>query len=364
MRFHLVSLPHTQTTDDFSSCAYTQKVRGFARMMMELGHEVFLYAGEFNNAPCTEHVSCISEAGRLAACGGLHYTQASFDGALPHWVDFNRAVIAAIQHRIQPKDFICVISGRNAKPIADAFFPGSMTVEFGIGYGGTFSQYRIWESYAWMHTVYGAQCATRDPHTIDGIWFDAVIPGYLDITEFPFSEEKDDYFLYVGRLTDRKGWKIAEEICKHRGKRLIIAGQGDTPTYGEHVGSVVPPARNLLMMRAQALIMPTVYIEPFGNVAIEAMACGTPVISTDWGAMTETVIEGVTGFRCRTFQEFVEATYNVKHLNCKNIRSWVAQNYSLAVIAKQYERHFHRLMNLWTDGWYYLPSTQRKSEAA
>jgi glycosyltransferase involved in cell wall biosynthesis len=223
MRFHLVSLPHTQTTEGFSSCAYTQKVRNFARMMMGLGHEVFLYSGEFNTAPCTEHVSCVSEAERLAALGGVYYTQASFDVSLPHWTKFNETVIGAIRDRIQKKDFICVITGKNAKPIADAFFPGYMTVEFGIGYGGTFSQYKVWESYAWMHTCYGTQHSNSDPHGIDGVWFDAVIPGYLDIEQFPFSKEKDDYFLYVGRLIDRKGWHIAEEVCKHRGKRLIIA---------------------------------------------------------------------------------------------------------------------------------------------
>ena len=51
IRFHLVSLPHTNTTEAFSSCAFTEKVRKFAAMMKGLGHEVILYAGEFNEAP-------------------------------------------------------------------------------------------------------------------------------------------------------------------------------------------------------------------------------------------------------------------------------------------------------------------------
>jgi glycosyltransferase involved in cell wall biosynthesis len=118
------------------------------------------------------------------------------------------------------------------------------------------------------------------------------------------------------------------------------------------------------MMRAQALIMPTTYVEPFGNVAIEAMACGTPVICTDWGAMTETVIHGKTGYRCRTFQEFIEASYCVKHLDPNEIRNHVAQNYSLEVIGPKYERYFERLLTLWTDGWYYLPPLLKVEVAA
>ena len=54
MRFHVVSLPHTNTTESFAVCAYTEKVRKFCIMMKALGHTVYLYAGEQNEAPCDE----------------------------------------------------------------------------------------------------------------------------------------------------------------------------------------------------------------------------------------------------------------------------------------------------------------------
>ena len=63
MRFHVVALPHTQVTKKFSGCAFTEKVRRFCIMMNDLGHEVFLYAGETVEAPVTELITCV-EIGR------------------------------------------------------------------------------------------------------------------------------------------------------------------------------------------------------------------------------------------------------------------------------------------------------------
>jgi len=59
--FHVVSLPHTQTTAEYVSCAYTQKVIKFSKMMKDLGHTVYVYSSEENEAPCDEHFSIISK---------------------------------------------------------------------------------------------------------------------------------------------------------------------------------------------------------------------------------------------------------------------------------------------------------------
>jgi glycosyltransferase involved in cell wall biosynthesis len=349
MRFHLISLPHTQTTDAFSACAFTEKVRKFCIMMTRLGHEVFLYAGAQNDAPCTEHITCISEDDRRKAVGASHYCLASFDARLPHWQTFNGNAIREIGKRIQKTDFICVIGGTSHQPIAMAF-PHHMTVEFGIGYPGTFAKYRVFESYAWMHTVYGAQAG--NPAAADGHFFDDVIPGYFEVERFPFSAEKDDYYFFIGRLIERKGYSIAVETCKRLGARLLIAGQGTPPEYGEYLGVIGPEERGRIMSRARAVFVPTTYIEPFGNVAVEAQGCGTPVISTDWGAMTETVEHGKTGFRCRMLSEFLDAATKVDALDYAYIRERAQRLYSLETIALRYERYFSRLLTLWDRGWY------------
>lgn len=350
MRFHVVALPHTHTTKEYIACAYTAKVINFCRMMMDRGHEVFLYGGEQNEAPCTEHIVVVSELERADHVGDKHFTEASFDYTLPIWRHANHRTANCIRKRAQKEDFICVIAGLAQKPIADAL-PHMICVEFGIGYGGVFSKYRVFESYAWMHMVYGAQSG-GNPHVSDGHWWDEVIPGYLDPDMFPFSGEKDDYFLFVGRLVDRKGYGIAAAVAKELNTKLIMCGQGTPPEGVEYRGVVGPEERGLLMSRARAVFVPTIYVEPFANVHVEAMTCGTPVITTDWGVFTETVVNGFNGFRCRMFGEFVEAAKNVHNLNYKAIREHAISSYSLSVIGKRYEEYFERLLTLWGKGWY------------
>lgn len=340
MRFHVVSLPHTHTTKAFSWCAYTEKVRKFCNMMSSLGHQVFLYANEKNEAVCHEHIVT------------SHFREENgyipqFSPTNNYFLTMNGVTINELEKRLQPKDFICLIGGTAQKPIADAF-PNHMTVEFGVGYGGVFAPYRVFESYAWMHTVYGSLYGT---HEADGRFYDAVIPNYFEDEDFPYAKNKGDYYLFIGRLIDRKGYKIASDVCKHLGRKLIIAGSGTPPEYGEYVGVVGPKERGELMSRAIAVFAPTLYIEPFGGVTAEAMMCGTPVITTDWGAFSETVIQGETGFRCRTLQEFVNAAKAAAYLESKKIRKYAQQRFSTDSVKYQYEKYFERLLDLWDEGW-------------
>jgi glycosyltransferase involved in cell wall biosynthesis len=353
MRFHVVSLPHTHTTDAFAACAFTQKVTRFCAMMKARGHEVILYAGEKNDAPCDEHVICVDESQRLQMVGARHYTEADWNH--PLWGGFNARVVEAMRPRLRPKDFICLIGGLAHKPIADAF-PSHLSVEFGVGYAGTFAEFRVFESYAWMHMVYGAQAGNAA--AADGHFFDAVIPNQIEPALFPAGAGDGEYCLYVGRLVDRKGYRIAQEVCEKLGRRLILAGPGPQQGYGEFVGEVGPEERARLMGGALALFAPTLYVEPFGTVTIEAMACGTPVICTDWGAFTETVQQGVDGFRCRTQAEFIAAVGNVATLDRGAIRQRALSRFGVDVVAVQYESYFERLSTLWGAGWYQEANTE------
>ncbi len=320
--------------------------------MHNLGHEVFLYAGKEVEAPVSELITCVSETDRAEAVKVVpHYTQFPFDGWL--WDKFNAKAIEEIGQRIEQKDFICLIGGSAQKPIADAF-PAHLSVEFGVGYGGVFAKFRVFESYAWMHSIYAGW---KNPTTADGQFYDAVIPGYLEPEMFPMGDglgdENGEYYLFIGRLIDRKGYRIAQEVCQRLGKRLILAGPGEQSGYGEFVGSVGPEQRAKLMGGAIATFAPTLYVEPFGNVVIESQACGTPTITTDWGAFTENN-PSISGFRCRTLAEFIQAAEDVKQLDREQVRNRAVSTYNLDTIALQYEAYFQRLLTLWGDGWYQM----------
>lgn len=346
MRFHVVSLPHTQTTKAFSTCAYTQKVRKFCDMMYSRGHEVFLYAGEENEANVTEHIPCISEINRERLVGSRHYVTALDYKIFPA---FNKEVIEQMRNRVDLTDFICLIGGDAQKPIAEAF-PNNFSVEFGVGYGGWFSPYKVFESYAWMHTCLGSR--SPNPHAINGSAWDEVIPNYLEASDYYFQEKKEDYYLYLGRFVDRKGYQIAIDVCMREDVPLKLAGPPplENRTYGEYVGEVSGFEKQKLLAGARALFVPTQYIEPFGTVAIEAMACGTPVITSDWGAFTETV-NPLVGVRCKVLQDYLDAVTQVIHLDNRIIHNY-AKQFSTTAIAPRYERYFERVNTLRKAGWY------------
>lgn len=353
MRFHVVNFPNTQTTRRYQPCAYTQKIRRFAGMMTGLGHEVFLYGGAENDAACTEFVTIASKAEQEEWFGGNdllrepnNLTWNRYD---PHWTTTNERAITEIAKRKRDRDFICVLGGTCQQPIADTF-PELMTVEFGIGYSGVFADYRVFESYAWMNAVYESVPGAR---RANAAFRDAVIPNYYEVEDFPFAERKDDYFLFIGRLVEEKGVHIAVETCQRLGVKLVVAGAGTPPPaeLADYVGVVDHVRRGELMSRARGVFVPSLYLEPFGGVHAEAMLCGTPVITTDWGVFPETVRQGVHGYRCRTPDEFLAAAESVDRLDYRQIREYAVSKFATEVVAPQYEAYFERIGRLWGQGW-------------
>ena len=337
MRFHLAALPGQPVggSEARSTCAFTEKVRKFPAMMQPLGHEVIVY-GDARHDHEGEHVTCYLK------CDPPQFTPEA-------WEPFNVAAAKAIRHRMEPGDVLGLMGGLAQAELA-AMLPELWPVEYGIGYGGSFAPYRVFESYAWMHTTYGQQ---RGTNTADGSFYDAVINAYFEPELFPEASDPGEYLLYVGRLTERKGVEIVCETARRLDMPLLIAGEGDvTPSYGECLGVVGPDERGELMAGARALMCPTIYVEPFGCIAVEAQLCGTPVISTDWGAFTETVRPGESGFRCRTLGEFMWAAENAHTLNRKDIRAYAQATWSLEAIGPQYDLYFQRLMTLNGEGWY------------
>lgn len=117
-----------------------------------------------------------------------------------------------------------------------------------------------------------------------------------------------------------------------------------------------------MLGEARAVLMPTLYLEPFGYVAIEAMMCGTPVITTDWGAFPEIVREGIDGFRCRTAAEFADAVRRAPSLERSVIRQGALERYTVSAVSSTYGRYLDFIWNTHRYGGYYAPEATRKEK--
>jgi len=348
MKLHVISLPHTQTTRAFDRCAFTAKARKLAEMMQRRGHDVVLYAGEENEVEGVELVTCITKD-QQADNGFRTIDDAinqDYDFTKPLWRTFNRQLISALRERVGPREHICIPQGWTwADEIADAF-PANKVVEHGVGYAGISQRtYRVFDSYAWRNFVYGR-------YSMDGQCYDEVIPNYWDVDEFP-EPDPQDYYFWIGRLNARKGLHIAQSACEKMGARLVVAGQGEHHGYGEHIGTLDHVQRGYWMSRALAVFTPTIYVPPFEKVHVEAMMCGTPAITTDFGAFSETVQNGVNGYRCTMLADFIAAAEDTATWDLKRRRKLRKQTqavYGLEPIGARYEAYFNRLSTLYRDG--------------
>ena len=357
--FHALGLPHTITSPEYVACAYTQKLLKFCAMMVERGHIVYHYGHEDSVVNCTEHVSVLTNADWSVAYGDHDWRKNFFkyDTGDHAYQTFYKNAIEEIQKRKQPNDFILPFWGCGVKPICDAH-SDLITVEPGIGYaGGHFAKYKIFESYAIMHAYNGLD----NVGTCNQNFYDVVIPNYFDPDNFTYSADKEDYFLFLGRVYAGKGIHVAIQVTEAIGAKLVIAGQNslaesgytEIPSHVEVIGYADIETRKKLMAGAKGAFVASLYLEPFGGVMVECMFSGTPVISTDWGSMAENNLHGVTGYRCRTFEHFLWAAKNIENINPQNCRDWAVNNFSMDVVAGMYEEYFKSVLDIHTgNGWY------------
>lgn len=347
MKVFVLGVPHTQTRTEFSTCAFTMKVWNLCGMLVDRGHEVIHLGVGGSNPRCTTNINVVPEAVWRKRYG--HPGNAGYD--LTPKPDYDALYAAAARVAIldrcsKPYEAIICCPWGGAQQTAVTGLE-QFVVESGIGYEHTWAPYRIFESYAHMHKVYGKLGFTGDR------WYDAVIPNAFDPDMFRFEHSKQPYLLYLGRLNDDKGVQIAVDVARITGHELVLAGQGDATRFPgtRYVGAVGIDARRELLAGAKALLCPTRYLEPFGGVAVEAQLSGTPVVCTDWGAFPETVLHGTTGFRCRTMEHFVWAVRNIDAIEPARCRAWAVENFSLARIGQMYDEHFSSILALNGAGW-------------
>lgn len=188
----------------------------------------------------------------------------------------------------------------------------------------------------------------------------ATIYHGIDTNKYVPSGKKEEFLLFIGRIMPEKGVHLAVEAAKQGGKKLIIAGivdERDKQYFTEQVepwvdgkqiiyfGSANEDQKIDLMQRAQAHLFPTQWDEAFGLVTIEAMACGTPTIGWNKGAVPEVIKEGKTGFVVSSVKEMTAAIKQVGALDAKVCRAEAVERFSRSAMARGYEAVYKNLIN-------------------
>ncbi|HEV7561951.1 MAG TPA: glycosyltransferase family 4 protein [Solirubrobacterales bacterium] len=184
-----------------------------------------------------------------------------------------------------------------------------------------------------------------------GLPVEAVIPNPIDVSAWPLVGEKDDYLLWIGRMTAGKGPQRALDVARLCDAELVLAGpvQPGQEEFFEtevephlhsagvsYVGEVGGQRKRDLFSRARALLMPIRWPEPFGMVMVEALATGTPVIAFPEGSAPEIVEDGRSGFLVDDEEEMAAAATRLAEIDPWRCRE-SAERFDSDRVAAQYE---------------------------
>ncbi len=181
----------------------------------------------------------------------------------------------------------------------------------------------------------------------------------LDLRDWPYRADKEDYALFLGRIIPKKGPGLAIEAARRAGMRLVIAGKvtdkQERRCFEEQVASHLGPdvswfgpadarAKRDLLARARCLLFPIQWEEPFGMVLLEAMAVGTPVVAVGRGSVPEVVEDSVTGFVAANLEGLVEGLRRVRTIDPAACRERVQRCFRVEEMAQGYERVYEEVL--------------------
>jgi glycosyltransferase involved in cell wall biosynthesis len=180
----------------------------------------------------------------------------------------------------------------------------------------------------------------------------AIIPNPLRVSEWPFTAEKEDWLLWIGRMSPDKGPQRAIAAARAAGVQVLLAGpiqpgqeeffasevephvDGDTVVY---LGEADSETKRDLYRRARGLLMPIRWPEPFGLVMIEAMACGTPVIAFPEGSVPELIRNGETGFVVDDEDAMAQAVERLGEIDPAHCRAVTEERFGVDAVVERYE---------------------------
>jgi glycosyltransferase involved in cell wall biosynthesis len=183
----------------------------------------------------------------------------------------------------------------------------------------------------------------------------ATVYNGVDIDKFKFNVKPDDYLLMVGTIGRHKNQASAISVAKKMNKKLILAGKIRDKDYFEElkkdiddeqikwIGEMGFEEKLKLYMNAKVFLFPILWEEPFGLVMIEAMACGTPVIAFNHGAVSEVVVNGKTGFVVENEDQMADSLLRINFIGREDCRRRVQENFTIEKMIDNYEKALLKL---------------------
>jgi glycosyltransferase involved in cell wall biosynthesis len=186
---------------------------------------------------------------------------------------------------------------------------------------------------------------------------------YLGINLDNYKPEfkKEDFILYLNSYDYRKGITLTLDLAKSMGFNLIVAGSTQHPEHTETFRILKPIMDSMpnvkyftditneqkieLMQKAKALLFPSLFHQPFAIVVLEALACGTPVITTNMGAMPEMIEHGNTGFLCNNMNELSQSINSINTLSNTNCRMEAVKRFDRKIMAEEYIKLYEQILN-------------------
>ena len=306
---------------------------GLSKALAKLGHEVYVITLEFPGTPLFEDVDGVKVHRVLIELGHPNFIVWTF--IFNHFMEkkvaeLSRSVKFDIIHI---HDWLTAEAGVSSKHFLNKSLVSTVhSTEVGRSQGlhnpdsFLIDGIEWWMTYEAKRVIVCSNSVKWELESHFNLPHDkvTVIPNGVEISNFNLNINREEVkrrygikpneriVLFIGRLVPQKGVDTLIKavpliIQRHRDAKILIAGDGWSRTYleelaksmglGDHVrflGFISDWELADLMVAADALVVPSVY-EPFGIVALEGMAAGTPVVATNIGGLSEIIEHDKTG---------------------------------------------------------------------
>jgi glycosyltransferase involved in cell wall biosynthesis len=322
-------------------------VHSLAEGLVGLGHDVTLFASG------DSHTSA-----RLVPC--VKHSLRRYIGSRPRtwsfmqWQGFHR-----MMHHLQSEAFD-VVHNHGDWPflIANAFTKAPFVTTIHNP-----KQYKLGFKMVYKRYQYVSISDAQRKYMPD-LNYVATVHHGIDLSLFEYNEKPDDYLAFLGRVVPDKGLREAIQIAKATKQKLIIAAKLDAklqPYFRKNIkphidnkqivfiGEVAHEAKVELLENAKALLSPIQWDEPFGLSNIEAMACGTPVIAIGRGSLPEIVVDGETGYLCKTTKQMAARVADINKIKRQDCRRRVEQHFSASCMAQKYVAVYQKIIDAYPE---------------